>query len=327
MPKARKNLISVDTTPYYHCVSRCVRRAFLCGLDPFTKQSYEHRKAWIEQRILALGQVFCLDICAYAVMSNHYHVVLHINMAKLAKLSNRQVLARWFSLFQGNPLVARFLRDEPLCDAELAAITDIAAQWRERLVNISWFMKVLNESIARKANAEDGCTGKFWEGRFKSQALLDEKALAACMAYVDLNPVRASMAKTPEQSAHTSIRKRILALQNTTQVAESYQPKTLFPFVADPRQNPTQGLPFRLTEYLELLDWTGRMLHNGKHDAISQHLPPILERLNIGAKNWLRSSCYFEASFKTLAGALEKVKQAAETLGYQRTPSTGWLLT
>ena len=195
MPKARKNLISVDTTPYYHCVSRCVRRAFLCGLDPFTKQSYEHRKAWIEQRILALGQVFCLDICAYAVMSNHYHVVLHINMAKLAKLSNRQVLARWFSLFQGNPLVARFLRDEPLCDAELAAITDIAAQWRERLVNISWFMKVLNESIARKANAEDGCTGKFWEGRFKSQALLDEKALAACMAYVDLNPVRASRRK------------------------------------------------------------------------------------------------------------------------------------
>ena len=61
-------------------------------------------------------------------------------------------------------------------------------------------MKVLNENIAKQANKEDKCTGHFWESRYKSQALLDEQAVLSCMTYVDLNPIRAAMAPTPEQS-------------------------------------------------------------------------------------------------------------------------------
>ncbi|MFM2485193.1 hypothetical protein ABUE30_08975 [Celerinatantimonas yamalensis] len=134
-------------------------------------------------------------------------------------------------------------------------------QWRERLADLSWFMRALNESIAREANFEDRCTGRFWEERFKSQALLDEQALADCMAYVDLNPIRASMAQTPEQSEHTSAKKRIKDVQKTpTESTTPYQPTTLFPFVGNPREPMPQGLPFKLSDYLELLDWTGRII-------------------------------------------------------------------
>ncbi|WP_445361624.1 transposase [Microbulbifer sp. EKSA005] len=119
-------------------------------------------------------------------------------------------------------------------------------------MDISWFMRCLNESVARQANTEDKCTGRFWEGRFKSQALLDEKALAACMAYVDLNPIRANMAKTPEDSDHTSIQQRIRA-----SILDE-QPKELLSLVGGERLNMPKGLPIRLDHDLELERATSR---------------------------------------------------------------------
>lgn len=328
MPKPRHTQVSIAATPYYHCVSRCVRRAFLCGVDTLTGNSYEHRRGWIEKRILKLGQLFCIDVCAYAVMSNHYHVVLHLNAAVQQSLSMHEVLVRWQSLYRGNQLVARYLNKEQLCDAELKAITDISEQWRKRLADLSWFMRALNEAIAREANFEDQCTGRFWEGRFKSQALLDDQALAACMAYVDLNPVRASMATTPETSDYTSVKKRIAEVQKTPDTTiEPYQPATLVPFVGNPREPMPQGLPFKLSEYLELLDWTGRIVRDDKCGAITNSTPKILSRLNIETKNWLQSAQHFESSFKQFAGKIESIKSACTKLGYQRIPNIGALLT
>ena len=238
MPKPRKSQISIEATPYYHCISRCVRRAFLCGKDQVTGVDYEHRRLLIEQRILMLGQVFCIDVCAYAVMSNHYHVVLHINQKHAAQLTTREIHTRWQSLFKGNHLSARYLRGDILCDAELKVIEELADTWRLRLMDISWFMRVLNEGIAREANKEDNCTGRFWEGRFKSQALLDEQALAACMAYVDLNPVRASMAKTPEDSDHTSHSNALKPPNKHQKAHQHHNNQTLYIHLLATQENP-----------------------------------------------------------------------------------------
>ena len=82
MAIARKCQISLVDTKYYHCISRCVRRAFLCGEDRFTGKSYEHRRGWVEGKLLELAKVFCIDVCAYAVMSNYTHLVLYVDDIK-----------------------------------------------------------------------------------------------------------------------------------------------------------------------------------------------------------------------------------------------------
>jgi len=149
-------------------------------------------------------------------MSNYYHVIFHIDQDKAENWSQTEVIHQWHQLFSGALFSQRFLRGEKLGKAELKVLEQSVREWRQRLMDISWFMRVLNESIARQASAEDGCTERFWEGRFKSQALLDESALMACMAYVDLNPVRAGI-ETPESSAHTSIQKRLNKAQKAAQ--------------------------------------------------------------------------------------------------------------
>ncbi|MEX1215962.1 hypothetical protein [Saccharospirillum sp.] len=168
MPRSRKSQIALEATPYYHCTSRCVRRAFLCGRDPHSGNDYEHRRGWIKNRIMDLARVYALDVCAYSVMSNHYHVVLHINAEKAKAWSDTEVIQRWHSLYAGNFLSHEYLAGKDLYEEQLNVISERITEWRERLMSISWFMKALNEDIARQANAEDGCTGRFWEARFKS---------------------------------------------------------------------------------------------------------------------------------------------------------------
>jgi REP element-mobilizing transposase RayT len=147
-------------------------------------------------RLAEIDTVFCIDICAYAIMSNHYHLVLYINKIEIDELTDLQVIERWSKLYHGPDVIQRYLKGEKLSKENHDLIAEIVDEWRERLADISWYMRCLNEFIARKANFEDNCKGRFWEGRFKSQALLDEQALLTCMAYVELNPIRAKMAET-----------------------------------------------------------------------------------------------------------------------------------
>ena len=303
MPKPRKALISLDDTSYYHCVSRCVRRAFLCGEDPVSGNSFEHRREWVETRLLELADIFAIDICAYAVMSNHTHLVLHVDAEGAQRWSLQEVVERWHQLFAGTLISQDFLADKPLHDSQVIELEQQAALWRERLTSISWFMRCLNESIARQANAEDGCTGRFWEGRFKSQALLDESALLACMAYVDLNPVRANMAPTPESAQYTSVRKRIHAALH-----EKAQPTELLPFTGDHRADMPKGIPFSLRDYLELMDWTGRAIREDKAGHIDSTQLPILQRLGLDGRAWIDLSLSFETLFHSLVGRPERVE-------------------
>jgi REP element-mobilizing transposase RayT len=317
MPKPRKTLVSLEATPYYHCVSRCVRRAFLCGDDAPSGKSYEHRRQWIQDRMQTLAAVFAVDLCAFAVMSNHYHVVLHVDRHEAEGWSDTEVIRRWQELFVGHPMAQRHLAGEPLLEVERKLVAELVALWRARLTDISWYMRCLNETIARQANEEDQCSGRFWEGRFKSQALLDEKALAACLAYVDLNPIRAGLAETPETSDYTSIQERIKAAL----AGNAAQPPHLLPFAGNPREEMPKGIPFRLEDYLELVDWTGRILRDDKRGAIPAHLPPILERLHIDSRYWRHMTKNFESRFKGLVGAAYKLKAACKCLGYRRTPN------
>ena len=106
-------------------------------------------------------------------MNNHTHIVLHVDEAQVKSWTTQQVIERWHALFKGTLLTKQFLKGEVLVESALDCVFKTAEVYRLRLMSISWFMRSLNETIARQANHEDNCTGRFWEGRFKSQPLLD----------------------------------------------------------------------------------------------------------------------------------------------------------
>ena len=314
MTLPRKSLISLHDTPFYHCVSRCVRRAFLCGTDHYSGQSYEHRRDWLESKLLATAEVFAIKLCSYAIMHNHYHVVLHVHSEIATNWTDLEVVTRWHQLFKGTWFSQRFANGECLLKAEQHTLKRDIELWRSRLMDISWYMRIVNESIARKANAEDQCTGRFWEGRFKSQALLDDRALLSCMAYVDLNPIRAKLAKTPEDSDFTSIKCRIAKTQSKQRL-----PHSLERF--DGIHESSKGIPFKLKDYIELVDWTGRIIRKDKRGAIDSTLPPILERIGLDAERWAILSTEFEERFQHWVGSEHIVRKVCSDKAYQRIPS------
>jgi REP element-mobilizing transposase RayT len=303
MPQSRKTQISLIDTPYYHCVSRCVRRSFLCGTDKYTGQSYEHRRGWVEERLLFLSSVFSIEICAYAVMSNHTHVVVCVDKDMANSWSMKEVVRRWHQLYLGTLLSQQYQRGDALSKSEMISLEETVTIYRQRLYDISWLMRNLNEHIAREANKEDGCTGRFWEGRCKSQELLDESAVLACMAYVDLNPIRAKMETPPETSKHTSIQNRIQSL------IKGEQPKKLMRFVGNHRQDMPKGIAYSLIDYCELVVCTGRCIRDDKAGYIEHHNSPILERLGLNSEQWLTLTTEFEQHFSTAVGSEHMLQQ------------------
>ena len=353
MAQRRSLTVDLDSTPYYHCITRCVRRAYLCGEDKVTGKSFEHRREWIEGRIVQLSGIFAVDVYAYAVMSNHLHVVVRVDEARAESWDDDEVIRRYGSLFR-------------LAKRELDSMAPVAkkarvVEWRERLSSLSWMMRALNEWIARKANKEDGCKGRFWEGRFTSQPLLDEQALVTCMAYVDLNPVRARMAGSLEGSTHTSIRARLAeaaaymdersdrlrAARSTPRVArEAFEvartrrakarlvPQGLAPFAdqipkyeADAlrddalahERDPSRPVaaPMNFVDYLELVEWAGRCVRSkgGVTQGQLDRAPALLSRLRLDPRGLARAMRRGGLSHAGVLGSVERVEARAAQQG------------
>lgn len=306
----RADLVDPDEVALFHCHSRCVRRSYLCGDDPYTGRNYDYRKEWLEERLRWLAAQFGIDLVGFSILSNHFHLVLRSRPDVVREWDDSEVARRWWRLCpirkneQGQPA-------EPT-EAELDTIRhdpERLATVRRRLSDISWWMRMASEPIARRANREDEVTGRFWEGRYKCVKLCDEAALLACLAYVELNPIRAGLAATPEASDFTSVQRRMEG-ETTTPGRDAF----LSPLEVDESQPgplPSQGgqrasdkgcLPLSVADYLQLLDWTGRQLARGKRGSIPQHLAPILERTGIVPTQWLAVVGKFGRAFHRVAG-------------------------
>ena len=201
----------------------------------------------------------------------------------------------------------------------------------QRLSSLSWFMKSINEYLAVRSNREDDCKGRFWEGRFKCTKLKGEASLMACSAYIDLNPVRAGLAGTPEESCYTSAWTRIQALTARDELkrlgsaaigvkkhsalrARARLDEWLAPI--DVREGSGKGfLSVSTEEYLTMLDWTGREIRADKRGAIPSHIAPILSRLEIRPERWVDTTCNFGSLFYRIVGCADTMAESARALG------------
>jgi hypothetical protein len=299
----------------YHCISRCVRRAFLCGFDAVTGQSFEHRRTWMRERLTFLLSVFSIELLAYALMSNHLHTLLKNRPDIAASWSPEEVARRWLTLFPKLYKSKRGKDETPSgpTEEEILAITsnrERVETYRERLCSLSWFMRCLSEYMARRSNREDECTGRFWEGRFKSQRVHGIGGVLACGVYIDLNPIRAEIASTPEDSDFTSIQDRTRALR------ASEQKRRLLSLITPPLVSIEEATEGRLStvQYLQLVDETGRISRAGK-GKISDATADILTRLGVRADTWIDTATNVRRAFKRTIGPVESLKAFATKIG------------
>jgi hypothetical protein len=308
MTTARSQLVDPVVPGFYHCVSRCVRRAWLCGVDSYSGRSFEHRRNWIEERLLVLADIFAAGVYAYAVMSNHVHVVLRIDPVAAQTWPDEDVATRWVRLF---PVRVNGIVDPALCQIKEQALlgrADRLAECRGRLASLAWFMRCLNEPIARRANREDACTGRFWEGRYKCQALLDDAAVLACMSYVDLNPIRAGLANDLPSSVHTGVARRVAEVEkNRTLAGQQLAPWGLASSGA--------AISIHTDAYLELIDWTARRVRADKRGVIDVAVPPILAQLGLQERAWQYQVLGIESRYWRAIGCAESILEKAAVMG------------
>ena len=324
----RSKVINEDEVGTYHCFNRCVRHAYLMGEDFATKRNYNHRKNWFRSLLENLASQFAIDMAKYALLDNHFHLLVRNRPDLAAQWTGEEILRRAMTIWPSS-----FRRDktfvqphEPLPEM-LLKNKKLIKKMRRRLSSISWLMKTVCERIARRANLEDGVTGVFWDGRFRCERLLDDAAVLACSVYIDLNLVRAGRHRTPESSRFTSAYDRIRGLRarmRRRQQEGIAQDGFLCPLnalgdypneelaKAGKRASDKGLLEMPLPVYLHILDRTGRELRRDKRGAIPASLAPILERLGIAADKWLQCVSTYAQWARKVVGSVEHMRIAAK---------------
>ena len=355
---ARAEVFAPDEVAIVHVMNRVVRRCFLLGTDTVTGINYDHRKAWIEEQLQRMAAYFGIDLLGFAILSNHFHLILRSRPDVVVTWDDTEVARRWLMLCPVRKNCEGFA-EEPN-EMELNSIRNDSQRLetiRRRLSDLAWWMRLLCQKIATRANHEDREMGKFWQSRYRAVRLLDEQALFACAAYVDLNPIRAGLAQTLEESDFTSVQRRIQSLQqeiainqdNTVHepigtIEESVREATpavaappaadrfLSPMTIDERSHeigPVASdsgfrcshkgfLPMSVAEYVGLLDWTARQLAEGKSGSTPSNVPPIFARLSIEPKAWCKLVGNFGRLFFSVAGLPQTIDITRSRIGQHR---------
>ena len=306
----RKYIVDTETPGFYHCISRCVRRAYLCGDDPITGNNCDHRKAWLEKRMLELASIFSVELYAYAIMDNHYHLVIYLDPLAPQSWSDEQVAEKWLLAYPGK-LDER--GNEQLRELKKQAVMADKVKlkkYRERFGMLSWFMSRLNEPLAKRSNAEDYVKGRFWESRYTSVALLDESAVLSCMAYVDLNPIRAGITQELQQSLYTSVHKRLIEQRAIpTQLNRPISP------VSSGIEG--RAIQIKLKDYIQLVEWAGKSIVHPNKAAMPPHINTLLIELNLQPNSWLKQLQNMEKNNPHAIGSVKRLKEKAAQLSKQ----------
>jgi hypothetical protein len=340
MTKARCRLVDTSVSRWYHCLSRCCRKAHL-----LSDENGFQRKDWIDQRLKELNQIFAISVGGFSTMDNHLHLLLRIDCEEAENWSDQEIVERWFRLYPPRGADRKPMKpSEEMIQAKLNN-TDWVRETRSRLSSLGWFMKCLKEPLARLANKQDGCTGAFFEGRFKSIAILDQESLLSVAAYIDLNPVAAGIVALPEQSPHTSIKERVdnavvqgrmedvEQIRNGSVAAQAVSGDIedslwLVPIEDRQRQGSLRkGIVegFTLGQYLLLVDYTSRVVRKGKA-VVQSELEGIFERLQSSAEIWSqRIKRLHEKTWvgRFLSASRDRLRELASKLGVRHLANIG----
>lgn len=339
---SRREVVRPEEVGVYHCWSRCVRRAFLCGLDPLTKIDFSDRRDWIVDFEEELAALFGIEVGFHGELANHIHLVIRNRPDVVDTWSDEEVARRWLT-------ITRLVKSKDGVPVEISqgqirlevSDPERVAVLRVRLADPSCFMGALEEHIARRANLEEGVSGHFWEDRYGCRRLESDAAILTAGLYIDLNQIRAGEAETPETSTHTSAHQRILTrLMRDAAREAGKEVAEIFPSAPDGwmceltlqaehistseasrvsvtgRRASDKGLlPVTIDQYLTLLDTVGRTLGAGKLGAIPAELAPILERLEVQVDRWYDTVAHFHERFGRVVGSSAQLLESARAMG------------
>ncbi len=348
MARARRcDVFDPETIGVYHCFNRIVRRSFLCGFDPVTHRDYSHRREWLRQRLMYLAQHFAVDVLGYAILSNHYHLVLRNRPDKVQAMSDADVVRSWLRICPSSQRRPDGTADEPT-PAEVRAERQRPGrveELRERLSNPSWLIRQLAQYMGIRCNAEDGITGHFWESRFAMRRLLDDAALLACLAYVDLNPIRAGIVGSLEGYQQVSIGERLRSLDDqavnssdwlaplelaaesdgkSVTMVNRLSRRDLETQLAAQQQQRLGCLPITLEGYADLLRWLSGNTRDRMNETVSGNdEPPILRRLCLDPVEFVELVSHFSSVFFTAAGCPASLDAEARRRGRRRLNGPG----